>query len=1037
MSSVITPNSRLLVVAGNLVVEDNLTVRSDAVIDEQLTAGTGLIQGDLDVNGTTTTGRIVSPIGEIDDLTSITIEATSSINTPLLESDTITNTGVIETSILTATGKITGAELEINGPTMLTGDVTIDGTTIITGDLTINGDNLEGIGSDGSRIETIYADLVDTEQLNATTIDVDLANIDVLETSNISVDDLVVNTFTANIANITLAEVQDLTVTGNIDYDLYRYYEDYPVAQTVYVATNGDDTRDGRSLVNAVLTIERGLEIAASILGSYDELSQTSTGPVLVSVYPGVYVSDGNMRVPDRCAVVSSGGQYATEVHASASGRTNFANMFLLGSGCYLQGFAFRNQEIDDFDNPSGGFAVAFRPGAYFTRSCYIRDCSQVSNYTAEKITAPLDPANANPLVGKGGGVLLADKSLVNKNSIFPYMLGFGATPRSPNGIGYCAKNGGGINGIGSLGIFQRICFFALNGGQLTLNNSGTQFGDISLRATGNTQVVSAVQVEEDVLVANVSAAESLLSSSTTFVDNMWIDLVNNGPEPDGSPNGAGNTSWLAGFEYNEAICERDVGFIMNAVAYDLGADTTYNSLTAAASYLRSGSDYVYSAQFEQTLSALEYLREETANLAIAESSVDTVNDLFDLMKDIIELKIIPRPTYGTSLTATSDEQNAFDQLRNNKEFMQDELIDWINTTYPTLNYNSATCKRDVGYVIDAISHDLYYSSNYGSCRSAASYWIEDPYGSLTYTYQGGAGEEGFTAAAYTELKSIVSQVIQGTYPGQDTSAGLGTAAEVLVTDGLLDIIITSINLGPNTIPNPPTYPDVSLSPVSADVSTITAEIATLQTNTTSYIDTEYATYYEDKTKRDGTDFITSLAFDLKGGTHQVFEAYSLGFFWDDASYAFPESQLDGYLHTWDYLNGQIQGLFGGGLTAESIMTNAFVDALSTTISNPTIIRFSSIVESLAHQFNNAGAGVNQYALPLNFRKPGFNRPVPYSVLQEDGGRVRWSGADELNNQYFAGGTRINGQTGKFEGRPFDISVRQIARRIANSRGSF
>jgi hypothetical protein len=107
------------------------------------------------------------------------------------------------------------------------------------------------------------------------------------------------------------------------------------------------------------------------------------------------------------------------------------------------------------------------------------------------------------------------------------------------------------------------------------------------------------------------------------------------------------------------------------------------------------------------------------------------------------------------------------------------------------------------------------------------------------------------------------------------------------------------------------------------------------------------------------------------------------------------------------------------------------------TVDTPTIRAFGSLIESLGHQFNNAGAGVNKNALPLNFRRPGENRPVPFSVLQENGGRVRWSGADELNNQYFAGGTKINGQTGRFEGRPFNSAVRQIARRLANSRGSF
>jgi hypothetical protein len=123
----------------------------------------------------------------------------------------------------------------------------------------------------------------------------------------------------------------------------------------------------------------------------------------------------------------------------------------------------------------------------------------------------------------------------------------------------------------------------------------------------------------------------------------------------------------------------------------------------------------------------------------------------------------------------------------------------------------------------------------------------------------------------------------------------------------------------------------------------------------------------------------------------------------------------------------------------ERTMLNGLLNVVRETI-DPALtqkVLFSSLIESLAHQFNNAGSGVNANALPLNFRRTGSNRPVPFTILEEDGGRVRWSGADELNNQYFAGGTKINGLTGKFEGRAFNIAVRQIARRIANSRGAF
>ena len=115
-------------------------------------------------------------------------------------------------------------------------------------------------------------------------------------------------------------------------------------------------------------------------------------------------------------------------------------------------------------------------------------------------------------------------------------------------------------------------------------------------------------------------------------------------------------------------------------------------------------------------------------------------------------------------------------------------------------------------------------------------------------------------------------------------------------------------------------------------------------------------------------------------------------------------------------------------------MVNGLFNLIIENVLRPNTLTFGSLVESIAHQFNGASAGVNRTALPLNFRNIGLPISALASVLSEDGGRVRWSGADELNNQYFARGLRINGRTGRIEGRPFTSSVRKLARRASNSR---
>jgi hypothetical protein len=140
----------------------------------------------------------------------------------------------------------------------------------------------------------------------------------------------------------------------------------------------------------------------------------------------------------------------------------------------------------------------------------------------------------------------------------------------------------------------------------------------------------------------------------------------------------------------------------------------------------------------------------------------------------------------------------------------------------------------------------------------------------------------------------------------------------------------------------------------------------------------------------------------------------------------------DSFIHMGDYIKTN----FVLTATEENMVDGLVDDVLIASLRNPRILRFGSLVESLSHQFNLASAGVNVNALPLNFRRLGQPISAAASVLQEDGGRVRWSGADELNNQYFARGLKINGRTGRIEGRPFTSSVRKLARRASQSRAS-
>jgi hypothetical protein len=71
----------------------------------------------------------------------------------------------------------------------------------------------------------------------------------------------------------------------------------------------------------------------------------------------------------------------------------------------------------------------------------------------------------------------------------------------------------------------------------------------------------------------------------------------------------------------------------------------------------------------------------------------------------------------ASSLTTT----NA--TLSSAKSTLQTAVINYITTNFPTLSYNTATCSRDVGYIVDAIGYDFMVGSNFRTVKAAMSYY--------------------------------------------------------------------------------------------------------------------------------------------------------------------------------------------------------------------------------------------------------------------------------------------------------------------------
>ncbi|WBH17044.1 hypothetical protein [Sphingomonas radiodurans] len=315
------------------------------------------------------------------------------------------------------------------------------------------------------------------------------------------------------------------------------------VERVIYVSQGGDDANNGEALHNAV----RSIEAARDLVAAYD-------GPATIMVYPGEYRTAGHIDFPDNCTgVIGTGAARSTRILPTVGNEEK--NQFRMGDGGYVQGFSFEGWRVDDLDDPSEGFAISFRPGAIIRRTVYAHNITVWRGGPPALIPPPLDRLNGNPMVGRGGGVALADRAVVSGYSVFPQIMLWGATPVSPNGIGYCAKNGAFINGINAVALWMHKQYLCLSGGQMILTNCASQFGDYTLWSEGSTQeVVPGVSIGP--VSVQTAASNAVVANKAAILDAMW-------------------TATDAAFPYfclNEGKTRTDATILLDSIAFDFAA---------------------------------------------------------------------------------------------------------------------------------------------------------------------------------------------------------------------------------------------------------------------------------------------------------------------------------------------------------------------------------------------------------------------------------------------------------------------------------
>ena len=404
----------------------------------------------------------------------------------------------------------------------------------------------------------------------------------------------------------------------------------------------------------------------------------------------------------------------------------------------------------------------------------------------------------------------------------------------------------------------------------------------------------------------NVSASFELLSNNRDFIKEETIAFV--------------SSSW-SDFYYSESKCRRDTGHIVDAIATDLLYGGNQRSIIAAEYYYKYPSAAIVGGipsenqQKDPTVTAINYIK--------------------GLVGEIV--------SGSTFVTSSNEVEYTYDSIRENREFIQNETVSFINAKYPNLVYNEQSCSRDTGFIVDAIATDLRWGGNQRSI-TAGEFYYRFPSKAISYQLDS-------TVDGIVYIKDLIEKIanketleipqrtlntnsnIKFFTHNQFTGSLSGSLENIAFVSSSIDLVTTIIANGTGS------YETASLYGVrSTDPSTLAAyeiikeNIDFIKDETIAYLSSSWSTssYNEEKCKRDVGFIISGAAEDL------VYNSYSASIVNGKFYYEFP-SEANG---TGSQINQTLDGIFYASRITQNLIQNTeFVTASLEVSSSYNLIR--------------------------------------------------------------------------------------------------
>lgn len=210
-------------------------------------------------------------------------------------------------------------------------------------------------------------------------------------------------------------------------------------------------------------------------------------------------------------------------------------------------------------------------------------------------------------------------------------------------------------------------------------------------------------------------------------------------------------TGIWSGFVYDSVKCNRDIGYMIDSVSFDLKYGGNRQTIQAGV-YYYGFSSTTTNVPTEQVKSVIAYnylksllsdiitsttidspyqtgINQELSLLIGTVNEINFAKDKIDIINSVITngpgVITTNREPISLNLSTNANVVNSYELLIANKDFLAAEVTAFVNQVFTNFYYDKSKCERDTGLVIDSVAFDILYPgpTNTQSEFAGLQYW--------------------------------------------------------------------------------------------------------------------------------------------------------------------------------------------------------------------------------------------------------------------------------------------------------------------------